>query len=338
MNGLCTALALLTILPVGAGSGGEPAPSLRDTEDDESDARGRRQRPSYSDRQARSHRDTEDDRNRARGRERRPSGSDRVSGKGSLAAARAWFPAVGLLLGAAVAVLDLLLGLACLRPACDSGASAAATTGVVAPLLAGALLVTALAVLTRALHLDGFMDTCDALPGGFSRARRLEILRDSHVGAFAVVGLVCLLLIKVAAVAALPAASRLGILLLFPCLSRWAMLLAMEIFPYVRERGAGTPFAGGRGRGALIAGSGTAVVAGLVLAGWWSLALLALAAAVAWAIGMVARRMLGGMTGDIYGAVNEIAEVAVLVAAVVIAAGDAGAMRSPVAAWFDRAG
>ncbi len=268
-----------------------------------------------------------------------PAGAGNGAGSArSLAAAPAWFPAVGLLLGAIIAALDLLFGVAGLRPASDACDAARAGACGVLSLLAAALLVTALAVLTRALHLDGFMDTCDALPGGLSRARRLQILRDSHVGAFAVVGVACLLLIKVSAVAALPDASRPAVLLLFPCLSRWAMLLAMEIFPYVRERGAGTPFAGGRGRWALIAGSGTAAAAGLALAGWWSLALLALAGAAAWAVATVARRLIGGMTGDIYGAVNEIAEVAVLVAAAAITAGGSGALRSPVAGWFDGAG
>ncbi|MCY4485380.1 MAG: adenosylcobinamide-GDP ribazoletransferase [Spirochaetaceae bacterium] len=261
-----------------------------------------------------------------------------AGGTRPLAAAPAWFPAVGLLLGAMIAALDLLLAAAGLRPAASACDPARAAGCAVLPLLAAALLISALAVLTRALHLDGFMDTCDALPGGFSRARRLQILRDPHVGAFAVVGVACLLLIKVTAVAALPRAVRPGVLLLFPCLSRWAMLLAMEIFPYVRERGAGTPFAGARGRGALIGGSAAAVVAGLAVAGWWSLALLALAGAAAAAVGMTARRLLGGMTGDIYGAVNEIAEVAVLVAAVAVTAGGAGAMRSPLAGWFEGGG
>ena len=286
-----------------------------------------------------------------------PVGAERageVSGQGSLAAARAWFPSVGLLLGAIVAALDLLLDLACVRTASAPFAGAFTGAGSVArgvasaetgaavcvfpPLLAGALLVTALAVLTRALHLDGFMDTCDALPGGFSRTRRLEILRDSHVGAFAVVGLVCLLLIKVTAVAALPAVGRFGILMLFPCLSRWAMLLVMVIFPYVRKPGAGTPFAGGRGRRALIAGSGTALVAAVVLAGWWGLALAAFAGGAGWAVGKVACRLLGGVTGDIYGTVNEVAEVAVLVAAVVFAGAGFGMLHSPVAVWIGGAG
>ena len=254
-----------------------------------------------------------------------------VGGKGSLAAARAWFPAVGLLLGAALAGLDALFAVACLRPGCGPPTTAT-------PRLAAALLVAALAVLTRALHLDGFMDTCDALPGGFSRARRLAILRDPHVGAFAVVGLACLLLVKVAALASLPAAGRFGILLLFPCLSRWAMLLAMAAFPYVRESGTGTPFAGGTGGRALAAASAIAVAAAALLAGWGGLALAALAGGVAWAVGKVACRMLGGMTGDVYGAVNETAEAAVLVAAVVFAAAGGGTLHSPVAGWIGGAG
>ena len=71
------------------------------------------------------------------------------------------------------------------------------------PVLLSAILVVALVAATRILHLDGLMDTCDALFGGFDRKQRLEILRDPHVGAFAVVGVVCLLAIKIAAVAAL---------------------------------------------------------------------------------------------------------------------------------------
>ena len=263
-------------------------------------------------------------------------------GGGALAAARAWFPAVGLLLGAAMAGLDLLFAVVSTRPGrgpgLGAGAATSAEAAVATSLLAAALLISALAVLTRALHLDGFMDTCDALPGGFSRARRLEILRDTHAGAFAVVGLVCLLLIKVTAVAALAGGARFGVLLLFPCLSRWAMLVAMVIFPYVRERGSGTPFAGGNGGRALSAGTGTALIAAVMLAGWWGLALAALAGGAGWVVGKVACRLLGGMTGDIYGAVNEIAEVAVLVAAAAITAGAAGSLRSPVAGWFAGAG
>ena len=99
---------------------------------------------------------------------------------GGLSSARGWFPIAGLLLGAVLAGADLLMHWGyplftdVYRP--------------FPPLLAAAILAVLLVALTRALHLDGFMDCCDALLGGFNRGRRLEILRDSHVGAFAVAG------------------------------------------------------------------------------------------------------------------------------------------------------
>ena len=227
--------------------------------------------------------------------------------------ARAWFPAVGLLLGALLATLDA--GLRALD---------------LPPLLTGALLVTGLAALTRGLHLDGFMDTCDALFGGYDRERRLEILRDPHVGAFAVAGVACLLLVKFAALAALPEASRWRILVLFPCLSRAAILLVMEWFPYPRRTGLGTPLLAHRGRFSLWCGLPLAVAAAIVLTGLPGLALVVLAGVVAWAAGAWATRLLGGATGDIYGAVNEMVEAAVLALAVIILTG--GGAGTPGAA------
>ena len=224
-----------------------------------------------------------------------------------LACARAWFPAVGLLLGAMLAALDA--GLRALH---------------LPPLLAGALLVAALTALTRGLHLDGFMDSCDALLGGYDRERRLQILRDPHVGAFAVAGVACLLLVKFAALAALPEGSRARVLLLFPCLARTAILLVMEWFPYLRREGLGTPLLEHRGRFSLWFGAPLALAAALILAGLPGLALAMLAGAVACAAGAWATRLLGGVTGDIYGAVNETVEAAVLVLAVILTAGGAG--------------
>ena len=164
------------------------------------------------------------------------------------------------------------------------------------------------------------MDTCDALLGGFGPERRLAILRDPHVGAFAVVGVVCLLLVKLAALTALPGGSRTGALILFPCLSRAAVVLAMRSFPYARREGIGTPFANRGGIGPWI-GMLVAPAAALALTGLPGLALAALAGGVAWMVGAWATRQLGGVTGDIYGAVNEIAEVAVLGLAVLVLAG-----------------
>ena len=230
---------------------------------------------------------------------------------GGLAAARGWFPIVGLLLGVILAAIDLLLHWGyplftdVYRP--------------FPPLLSAAILVVALIALTRALHLDGFMDCCDALLGGFNRERRLEILRDSHVGAFAVTGVVSLLLIKVAAIMALPPSGRMWLLLVFPCLSRWTMLLALEVFPYARPQGIGTSFQPQGGRWQLLAGLAVAVIATVALTGLGGLALLAVATAVALGLGAWASKLLGGVTGDVYGAVNEVAEAAVLALAAILA-------------------
>ena len=227
---------------------------------------------------------------------------------GGLASARTWFPVVGMILGAILVAADLLLR------SVDSMVTQDDST--LPPLLSAVLLTVILVVLTRALHLDGFMDCCDALFGGFDRKRRLEILRDPHVGAFAVTGVVCLLLLKASAILALPQAGRLWVLLLFPCLSRWAVVMAMELFPYVRSGGIGTPFLNNTRRWQVAFALLVTVIAALVIAGVAGLVLVAVTSAVAWCVGAWASKQLGGVTGDVYGAVIEVSEVAVLLVGV----------------------
>lgn len=246
-----------------------------------------------------------------------------------MASARGWFPLVGLLLGAALVGIDLLFTpVSLLFPLSDT---AIYQRPAFPPLLSAALIVVALAALTRGLHLDGLMDSADALLGGFTRDRRLAILRDPNVGAFAVISVVCVMLIKVIAVSELPPLGRVSALLLFPCLSRWAMLLTMELYPYVRRRGLGTAFLRGRGRRQLALGLAVALFASVALAGVYGIALLAAASALAWGIGAWATRLLGGVTGDIYGAVNEIVETSLLVLMVALTAyTDPFALQSPL--------
>lgn len=253
-----------------------------------------------------------------------PVGPGRRGDIRELSSARAWFPAVGLLIGAVLAGIDLSLGW--LRTA----GSAADVVPVAPQILTGAVLVVALVVMTRALHLDGFMDTCDALLGGSSPEQRRRILKDPGVGAFAVAGVVCLLLLKVAAVSALPHHTRPWLLILVPCISRGAMLLVMETLPYVGGEGLGAIFLRQRGRGAPIFGSALVLLAGIVLAGPWSLVLLALAGLSAWLVGTLASRLLGGATGDIYGAVNETAEVVAFLGAALMTMGAPAALTTPL--------
>lgn len=244
---------------------------------------------------------------------------------GGLALARGWFPAVGLLLGLILACLDLLMQWGYPLFTDEQRQFPAA--------LSASILVVTLAVLTRALHLDGFMDCCDALFGGFDRERRLAILRDSHVGAFAVVGAVSLLLLKVAAIMALPAAARFWILLLFPCLSRWGMLLVLEFFRYARPQGIGVPFQPSGARWQLLGGLLVAVAATVALAGPGGLALLGMATLIAVALAMWASRLLGGVTGDVYGAVNETTEAMVLILAAILAYAISDGFLRPIHQW-----
>lgn len=274
------------------------------------------------------------------------STSTTESTSAGMVSARGWFPVVGLLLGIVLAAIDIAsvlmfgadfrIGWASSADL-DFYASFSSTR-----FLWTVLIVVALVALTRALHLDGFMDSCDALLGGFDRERRLAILHDPHVGAFAVVGVVCLLLVKVAALGGLHATNydRLPVLLLFPCLSRWAMLLTMELYPYARRNGLGTAFfhesndANGDGmrriRWHLIFAFVFTLVVSVALAGIVGIMLLAAACAVAWAIGAWATRLLGGVTGDTYGAVNEVAEVVVITLALLISAASSFGIHSPL--------
>lgn len=208
--------------------------------------------------------------------------------------ARAYFPLVGLGLGGILAGLDLAARQALPMPA------------------VGALLVAALLALTRAIHTEGFLDTCDGVLGGRDREARLEILRDSRVGAFAVVGGACLVLLKWTLLLGIPDAERTSLLVLFPCLSRWGMVVTMGVFPYARAQGLGTAFQAGASWRQLVIALGTAVLAAWLLLGSAGLVLFGGATAAALVLGWWFKRLLGGMTGDTYGATNEVGEVVVL--------------------------
>ncbi len=219
---------------------------------------------------------------------------------GPMGPARAYFPLVGLGIGALLAGLDV------------------AVNQVLPPPVVGALLVAVLLVLTRAIHTEGFLDACDGLLGGNDREARLAILRDSHVGAFAVVGGASLLLLKWTLLVGIPAGERTALLVLFPCLSRFAMVITMGVFPYIRAQGLGTAFQVGSSWRQLAFAFVTAAVAGGLLLGIAGLLLLVCATGLALGLGWWFQRMLGGMTGDTYGATNEVAEVTVLLLGVIL--------------------
>jgi adenosylcobinamide-GDP ribazoletransferase len=212
-----------------------------------------------------------------------------------------FFPLAGAVLGLALAATAHLLG------------------AVLPPLLVAALLAALLALLTGGLHLDGVADLCDAAGGGRGdRARMLEIMRDSRIGAHGAVGLVLVLVAKVAALADVVVRRDLALVLLFPVVARWAVTPLIVFFPYVRPEGLGRGFNG--------AGRAWHVVAATVLlAAFVAVIAPRVAFAAAGALGAVivlgwwAQRRLGGLTGDVYGAAVELAEVTALAVGCAIA-------------------
>jgi adenosylcobinamide-GDP ribazoletransferase len=209
-----------------------------------------------------------------------------------LGRAMAWFPAVGLMLGAILALVDL--GLRELLP----------------PTVSAALLLALWVAMTGALHLDGLMDCCDGLLVAKEPEQRLEILRDSHAGAFAVVGAVCLLLVKFAVLLELPQGVRMAALFAVPAVTRAAMVYAARAYPYARPGpGLGQLFRDGLTWREVFVAAVTAGVAALLSLGWLGLGLVALVWLLTMAIAWWVRRRIPGLTGDVYGAINELTEL-----------------------------
>lgn len=206
------------------------------------------------------------------------------------ARAPGWFAAIGLGVGAAQAL-------------------ALAGAGAVWGPVLGALAALALGVLlTGALHEDGLADVADALGARRTPARALEILKDSRIGAYGALALVLVLGAQAAALAGLGAAGAWA-LVLAATLSRGAAAEALRRGPYLRAGGAASGMTGRWTRGdwaaqSLGLGAGTAV-AGAALGGGAALAGVALGALAAGLTAAWARARLGGVTGDVLGAVQQ---------------------------------
>ncbi|MCS7179086.1 MAG: adenosylcobinamide-GDP ribazoletransferase [Anaerolineae bacterium] len=216
----------------------------------------------------------------------------------------AWaFPAIGTLIGLVLAGSDWLLG------------------WLFPPVVRAALLLALWVGITGALHLDGFVDSCDALLAARTPEARLEILRDTHVGAFGVIGAVILLLVKYATLSICLWAGMGTALLLAPSLGRWTIVYAMARYPTARTTGMGKTVQAFAGRWALPVATLLVLPVLLVrpLAGLMAFAL-------AWLYTMLFAgwilRRIPGFTGDVYGALCESVEVGVLL---VLAAGRGGA-------------
>lgn len=206
-----------------------------------------------------------------------------------------WYPAVGIVVGGIGAVVYAL------------------AYWLFSPLLAVLLAVSSGIVVTGALHEDGFADACDGLGGVRPKERVLEIMRDSRIGTYGVLGLLLIVGCRVAALMAMPGDVVGLVLIAGHATSRAAMLWVMSSSDYVRGSGAGSAVAGGIDRQALIVALSTTGLALLPL-----VLVVPLAATITGIAGLVLGHLamrrwyeprLGGYTGDCLGAVQQCSEL-----------------------------
>lgn len=196
-------------------------------------------------------------------------------------------------------------------------AMAAASSCGFPPLLAAPLAICILVVACGAMHEDGLADCADGFFGGATREQKLEIMQDSRVGTFGAVALVLSLYLRAASLT-LIAGQSLGlaaaVLIAAAALSRTVALMPLVLFPPARESGAAVA-AGKPERGALATASCLAVLFALapVVAGadpTRALAGIGLGAGAAYAIAVLAKQQIGGQTGDVAGAAQQLSEIA----------------------------
>jgi adenosylcobinamide-GDP ribazoletransferase len=205
----------------------------------------------------------------------------------------AYFPVVGLIIGLVLAGINFVLSL------------------ILPSAVVNVLLIAALATFSGALHLDGLADTFDGIAGHRTAEERLKIMKDSRVGGFGAVGLALFLLIEFVLLNSIPANLRMFTLILAPTLSRWAMVNAIFVYPYARPSGLGTVFKEAVSwRQFLIATLVTLIVA-VALFRAIGLTVMAFVWVVMALFAVCLKRQLGGLTGDTYGAINEIATASV---------------------------
>jgi len=224
--------------------------------------------------------------------------------KRTMASSLIFFPAVGAAVGA------LSAGAYCLTALFSNGS-----------FLPAVISVTTLLAISGFLHLDGLADTFDAFLNRKSRDETLAIMRDPHVGTFGIAGIVCTLLLKIALIASVREQAVLVGLTAAGLLSRYAMVFMMYVFPYAREEGKAKVFMEGITPSVFWTATGITFLGAVVLLNLQGCLVMAGAMGVAYMAGRWSRLRIGGITGDVLGAANELTEIFILISMVLLQGG-----------------
>jgi len=212
-----------------------------------------------------------------------------------------YFPVVGLIIGLVLVGLDWLFDL------------------ILPSAVVSALLIVSLVVITGVLHLDGFVDTCDGIAGHKTAEDRWRVMHDSRVGGFGIVGIVLLLLVKYVSLNSIPLPLMMTTLVLMPVISRWATVYAIFAYPYAKPSGLGKAFKQGTSWPRFTMATLIALVVVVGLAQLVGLAIMFLIWVMAVTVAAYLKSKFSGLTGDTYGAINEVAEVGVLILVTLLA-------------------
>lgn len=200
-----------------------------------------------------------------------------------------YFPAVGIIIGSALSVVSLSCGF------------------LPVPVVAAIVLIASV-LISGALHLDGFADTCDGFYGSKPKEETLRIMRDPRIGVMGVVGVTLLLLLKFSLIISLPRDVLWRSLIMICGFARWVQTIGCLV-PYARNEGKAEAFIKyARKKDIVIAGLFTIFVS-CTLFGLKGIAIFFTSLIPALLFIHYAKARIGGMTGDTIGAVNEIAEV-----------------------------
>jgi len=182
------------------------------------------------------------------------------------------------------------------------------------PLVAGAVAVAVGLLITGAFHEDGLGDVADAFGGGWTIERRLEILKDSRHGTYGVAAICASIVVRTVSLGALP-----GPLDMFTAavaahtMGRVAAVGMAGTMKLATNTGLGADY--GRSTTPLRAGVGCAagIAITVIAVGWWAAPLTVAAVVAAAGAGLLARRKIGGISGDVLGAAEQVAECLCLV-------------------------
>ena len=214
----------------------------------------------------------------------------------------AWFPVAGALIGAAV------------------GGVAAGLWQVTPPLVARAAAVAVGLLITGAFHEDGLGDVADAFGGGWTVERRLEILKDSRHGTYGVAAIATSIVLRMVTLGSLPGpAAMFATAVAAHTVGRVAAVGLAATMRLATHAGLGADY--GRSTTPLRAiVGGTAGLAVTVLAaGWWVGPLAAAALVAALGVGLLARAKIGGISGDVLGATEQVAECLAMIVCAALA-------------------